>query len=242
MVGADATFDQGYWIGLAAGYTRSSFDVRSRASSGETDTGFGAIYGGARFGPVTLRLGGLFAGMSSDTRRAVVLPGFQDNLTGRSGGTGLLGFGEVGYGLTFGGAGVEPFVGGSGMRLSRDGYTERGGPAALRFLQRDYDIQTLTAGVRASARLGPDSPFSVRGQLAYRRAFGDVVPTALLAFAGGGTQFQTAGMPVDVNALDAEAGIAFQATKDVALELAYTGQVGRRAEDHGLKGSFLWKF
>lgn len=242
VVGADATFDQMYRIGLAAGYTRSSFDVRSRASSGETDTGFGAIYGGVRLGAVTLRLGGLFAGMSSDTRRSIVFPGFADNVTGRFGGTGLLGFGEVGYRFDVGTSAIEPFVGGSGMRLSRDAYTERGGPAALIFAQRDYDIQTLTAGVRGSMAISADLPVTIRGQLAYRRAFGDVVPTALLAFAGGGTQFQTAGIPIDVNALVAEAGIGYQATKDLALELAYTGQVGRRAEDHGVKGSFLWKF
>jgi fibronectin-binding autotransporter adhesin len=242
VIGADATFDQMYRIGIAGGFARSSFDVPSRASSGETDTGFGAIYGGASFGPVTLRLGGLFAGMSSDTRRSIVFPGFADNVSARFGGTGLLGFGEVGYRFDVGSAGVEPFVGGSGMRLSRDGYTERGGPAALTVLQRDYDIQTFTAGVRASTPLWFDDAFTVRGQLAYRRAFGDVVPTALLAFAGGGTQFQTAGIPIDVNALVAEAGVGWQATKDIALELAYTGQVGQRAEDHGAKGSFLWKF
>jgi uncharacterized protein with beta-barrel porin domain len=40
----------------------------------------------------------------------------------------------------------------------------------------------------------------------------------------------------------AEAGIVWQATKDIALELAYMGQVGKRAEDHGVKGSFLYKF
>ena len=242
VVGADATIDGMWRIGLAGGYTRSTFDVRATTSSGETETGFGAIYGGTRLGPVTLRLGGLFAGSSSATRRSVVFPGFVDNVSARFGGTGLLGFAEAGYRIDLDPVTLEPFVGGSAMRLSRDGFTERGGPAALVVAGRDYDIQTFTVGGRGSLAFGPDSPVSARGTLAYRRAFGDVVPTALLAFAGGGSQFQTAGIPVDVNALVAEAGFGWQATRDLALEIAYTGQIGSRAQDHGVKGSLLYRF
>lgn len=241
VVGGDATIDERWRIGIAGGYTNANFDVRSALSSGRTETGFGTVYGGARFGPVTARLGVLGSGQSTSTRRTVTFPGFADFLTARFGGTGILGFGEVGYRVDVGSMAVEPFVGGSAMTLFRDGYTERGGAAALVVLRRDYDIQTLTAGIRGSVVFAADSPFSVRGQLAYRRAFGDVVPRALLAFASGGTQFQTAGIPVDRDALVVEAGLGWQ-RKDVALELAYTGQIGQRADDHGAKGSFVYKF
>lgn len=88
---------------------------------------------------------------------------------------------------------------------------------------RDSDIGTVTARLRAAAAFSEGSPVTVRGMLGYRAAFGDVVPSALLAFAAGGTQFQTAGVPIDRHAVVAEAGIGWQATPDLGLELAYTG-------------------
>ena len=63
---------------------------------------------------------------------------------------------------------------------------------------------------------------------------------SLLAFAAGGSQFSIAGVPVDRNAVVAEAGVDWRITPDVTLGLSYAGQA--RAQDHGVKGSLLYKF
>ncbi|MEG7750676.1 autotransporter domain-containing protein, partial [Listeria monocytogenes] len=80
--------------------------------------------------------------------------------------------------------------------------------AALVSYARDYDLGAVTAGVRAqtSLDLGFGLPLTAHGQLGYRRAFGDVVPTALLSF-GSGPSFLSAGVPIDRDALVAGAGL-----------------------------------
>lgn len=242
IAGVDASIDGTYRFGIAGGYTDISLDVRSRGSTGDITSGFGSIYGGANFGPVAVRLGGVFAGNSADIRRNIGFAGFSDTLRGQYGGTTIQGFGELGYKVDLGTVILEPFVGGATTSISRDRFTERGGAAALTVFARDYDVQTLTAGIRGEMAFGPDSPFSLKGLVGYRRAFGDVVPTALLAFAGGGTSFSVAGIPIDRDAFVAEAGIGWKISPVTTLSLSYTGQIGSRAEDHGIKGSFVYRF
>lgn len=136
----------------------------------------------------------------------------------------------------------------AGLSIHRDGFAERGGVAALRVFGRTYDVQTVTAGVQGQVALSDllglttGAPLTARGLVGYRRAFGDVVPSALLAFTGGGQGFITSGVPVARDAIVASAGLDWQMTPAATLGIAYTGQAGRRAEDHGLKGSFSYRF
>ena len=241
IAGADATLDGAYRFGIAGGYTDSSFDVSGRNSHGYVKSGFGAIYGGATFGAVNLRVGGVFAGNSTETRRTAAFEGFSDSLRARFGGTTLQGFGEVGYRMNAGQIAIEPFLGAAAMIISRDGFTERGGSAALTAAGRDYTVKTLTAAVRGEFAL-TDTPFSLRGMLGYRAAFGDVSPRALLAFAGGGSQFGVTGVPIDRNAFVAEAGIDWKVAPNIVVGVSYAGQIGNRANDNGVRGNFVWRF
>ncbi|WP_279601709.1 muconate/chloromuconate family cycloisomerase [Methylobacterium sp. J-072] len=76
---------------------------------------------------------------------------------------------------------------------------------------------------------------------AYRRAFGDVVPTALLSF-GTGPAFLSAGVPIDRDALVASAGLDLRVAPNATLGVAYTGQVGARAQDQAVKGNLTLRF
>jgi outer membrane autotransporter protein len=76
----------------------------------------------------------------------------------------------------------------------------------------------------------------------WRHAFGDVDPAALLAFSGGASAFTVSGVPVDRDTLVAEAGLDWQIGKDMTLGVSYAGQVGRRAQEHAVKGNFTWRF
>jgi subtilase-type serine protease len=67
------------------------------------------------------------------------------------------------------------------------------------------------------------------------------VPKALLAF-GTGPSFLTAGIPIDRDALVAEAGLDLRVSANATIGIAYTGQVGSRAEDHAAKGNFTYRF
>ncbi|MEE8630171.1 MAG: autotransporter outer membrane beta-barrel domain-containing protein, partial [Methylobacterium ajmalii] len=127
--------------------------------------------------------------------------------------------------------------------IDRDRFAETGGVAALSGASRLSEIPTLTAGVRGQTEVDPGLgvPVSLHGLVGYRRAFGDVIPTALLAF-GTGPSFVTAGIPITRDALVASAGVDLRVSAAATLGVSYTGQVGARAEDHAVKGSFTYRF
>jgi outer membrane autotransporter protein len=64
----------------------------------------------------------------------------------------------------------------------------------------------------------------------------------LLAFAGGASAFTVAGVPIDRDALVAQAGLDWQASDALSLGVSYSGQIGERAQDHALKGNLTWRF
>ncbi len=242
VVGADATLDGLTRFGLAGGYTSTSIDVRSRGSSGEIGSGFGALYAGTSLGALNLRVGGVFGGTWADTRRAITFPGFSGSAQGKFGGTVGQVFGEAGYRVPVGPVTLEPFAGIAGLFITRDRYTETGGAGATTVFGRSYDVGVLTTGLRAEAALSADSPLRLHGLLGYRHAFGDVTPAALLAFAGSATTFGVAGAPIDRHAVVAEAGLDWRITRDLTLGVSYAGQAGSRAYDNSVRGNLLWRF
>jgi uncharacterized protein with beta-barrel porin domain len=70
---------------------------------------------------------------------------------------------------------------------------------------------------------------------------GDVNPAALLAFSGGASAFNVAGIPIDRDARVAEAGLDWQVNDDMTLGVSCAGQIGERAQVHEIKGSFNWR-
>ncbi|MFH6785748.1 MULTISPECIES: autotransporter serine protease [Methylobacterium] len=247
VLGADTRMDLGrvpggWRLGVAGGYTNTSLDATGRASSGVIESGFGGLYAGTTLGPVSLRFGGVAGGNSLSLRRSILAPGFGQGLNARYGGLTAQVFGEVGYRVAFGAAVIEPFVGAAAIRIGQDAFTERGGPAVLSGLGRDNDLAATTVGLRGSTRLSADLPISLTGLVGWRRAYGDVVPKALLAFGAGQTGFLVAGVPINRDAVVAQAGIDWAVSSAATLGVSYTGQAGERAQDHAVKGNFTYRF
>lgn len=242
ILGADAALDPVWRLGFAGGFTRTSFDIDGRLSSGTNDSIFGALYGSGSWGALSLRMGAAYAWHDVDIRRRVQFPGFADSTSTSYDGWSAQAFAEFGYGFDLGNLQLEPFIGASVLRLHTDAFREEGGAAALTGLGQDQDLATTTLGLRAQARLSADTPLILRGMLGWRHAFGDVEPEALLAFAGSNTAFAVAGVPVDRNALAIEAGLDWQASDALSLGVAYSGQIGERAQEHALKGNLVWRF
>ena len=232
----------GLRLGLAGGYLRTSFDVDARLSSGANESVFGALYGTGQWGALSLRLGASYARHDIDLSRTISFPGYADAVRASYDGSTLQAFGELGYRFGFGALALEPFVGASVLRLSTDSFQEQGGAAALTGFGRHYDLGTTTVGVRAEARLSETVPLTLSGLLGWRHAVGDVAPEALLAFAGGASAFSVAGVPVDRDALVAQAGLDYRASEALSLGVSYSGQIGERAQEHAVKGNLIWRF
>ncbi|WP_268995514.1 autotransporter family protein [Microvirga roseola] len=242
ILGADTRLDASSTLGIAGGFSRTTFDVNGRVSSGSTDSIFAALYGSTSWGNLSLRLGASYAWNDMDVSRTIRFPGFTDSTHASYDGYTALGFAELGYRMDLGAVRLEPFVSASVMRLHTDGFQEEGGAAALTGYEQDQDLATTTLGLRAETRLSESLPLILRGLLGWRHTFGDVAPESLLAFAGGESSFAVQGTPVDRDALVAEAGLDWRASDAVSLGVLYSGQVGERAQEHSIKGSFTWRF
>lgn len=247
VLGIDARIDGAYFnnwrIGVAGGYTNDDLRVSGRASSGSFETYFGGLYAGAQYGAVDIKLGVLGGGTSTETRRTIAFPGFLDTARSNYDGTVVQGFGEVGYKIGLAHGFLEPLVQGAVIHLDQDGFRESGGAAALSGASRDYDVETVTAGIRAEAALPYGGlPLIARAFVGYRHAFGDVDPKALLAFEAGGSAFTIAGAPIDQDAVAAEAGLDYRASANLTVGVNYSGQAGERAYDNAVKGRMEYRF
>jgi outer membrane autotransporter protein len=242
ILGADAQVADTFRFGVAGGFTRTSFEIDGRLSSGSNESVFAALYGAGEWGALTLRLGAAYAWHDLDVNRTVRFPGFADTTGASYDGWTAQAFAEVGYRIGLGNVHLEPFAGASVLRLHTDGFAEEGGAAALTGYAQDQDLATTTLGLRAEAQLSAELPLTLRGLLGWRHAFEDVEPEVLLAFAGGASGFTVAGAPVDRDALVVAAGLDWQASDAISLGIAYSGQIGEQAQEHALKGSFVWRF
>jgi len=242
IIGADAAVGDDYRIGIAGGFTSTETDMDARASSATNESVFGAIYGSGRWGAINARLGASLLVHDIDTTRRITFPGLTDSASSSYDGTTVQAFGELGYRFGMGAVELEPFVGASVLRLHTDPFVENGGVAALTGYGRTYDLATTTVGIRAEARFGTDLPLTVRGMLGWRHAYGDVAPKALLGLNGGTAAFGVSGVPVDRDALVAEAGLDWQVSDKVTLGVSYQGQIGSRAQEHAIKGNLTVRF
>ncbi|WP_407530009.1 autotransporter-associated beta strand repeat-containing protein [Methylobacterium oryzisoli] len=244
LFGADARLENGLRLGLTGGYRTTSFATPGSAESGSVDGAFGGLYGAYRLGPMAVRFGALAADDAVSLRRLVQFPGFNGTPSVRTGGTTAQGFGEVGYRFGLGAAMLEPFAGGAVVSIRRDRFTELGGPAALGGAAQDDTIPVSTVGMRGQMEvdLGLGMRAFVHGLLGYRHAFGAVIPVTRLTVLGTGASFTSAGLPIDRDALVAEAGVSVRVTPNATLGVSYTGQVGQRAQDHAARGTFTLRF
>ena len=247
VLGADTRLGSTWRVGVAGGYTYTALDVMGRLSSGGVESGFGGAYAGANFGAMQVRLGGTYFGSTLTIRRSATFAGFGETETSRYGGDLGQAFGEVGYRIGSARGYIEPFVGGAAIRITRDAFAERGGAAALTAGARDSDIATATVGAQVQAHLDTlldtGTPLLIRGLVGYRRAYGDVNPSALFTFGAGAQPFPVAGVPIARNALVAQGGLDWRVAPSTTLSVAYTGQLGnQRTQEHGVKGSFLYRW
>ncbi|MBV8427826.1 MAG: autotransporter domain-containing protein, partial [Hyphomicrobiales bacterium] len=249
IIGGDVSaigFAGSEWrLGAAGGYTNDTVHVDQRLSSADFENVFGAIYAGASYGAVHVRAGAIYGSNSLSTSRSVVFPGFFDAESSNSGGTTAQGFGEAGYrlnlpGVSFGSfsvshATLEPFVGAAAINIHLNGFNEIGGPAALTGLARNFDLATSTLGLRLQSNIDAPVPLTAHALLGWRRAYGDVVPSVVLAFQNASQSFSVSGVPIDRNALLVEAGFDYAVTSAAKLGIWYSGQYGERGFDNAVK-------
>ena len=246
FAGIDRRFAPNWLVGLAGGYTNSSLSIADPTSSAGIETGHVAGYTAASFGPWNLRGAASGSFHTVDTSRAIIFPGFSDFESARYHATTAQVFGEVGYGASFGQIATEPFAGLAFVHLNTDGFAETGSNniAALSGSSSTEDVGYSSLGARAAINYVLANGFVVTPHVsaAWQHAFGTINPTAALAFESNGASFVTAGVPLAQDAALVEAGFDLNLTRQLALQVAYFGQLASRIQDNSVMGNVRWRF
>jgi outer membrane autotransporter protein len=232
-------------LGAVGGSLEAGFASSAQVQTGALTSTFGGVYSRLEAGSAVLRFGALEADDPAQLRRAVSFPGLSDSVMARLGGHSVQGFGEAGYRIGLSQAvDLEPFAGGAVVSVTRERFGERGGAAALTGFAHEHTVPSATMGLRLQGQLDRDgpAPVFVHGLMAYRRSFGDLVPTVPLAFRGTGARFASRGLPLDRDTLVSEVGLGLMLAPGLSVGLSYTGQIGARAQDHAAKGTLAYKF
>ena len=243
ILGVDGSFDNRYRIGVAGGYTQSTISVDARGSSGNVDSTFGGVYGGASFEALQLRAGALYTYNRYGTDRSIAFPGFADTASAGYGGDTLQAFGEAGWRVAVNGlagaASIEPFVGALAMRIDTASFAEAGGVAALNGASQGYDFGATTLGLRGEATMFSNVPLLARGLIGWRHVFGDTTPTSVLAFASAPSlPFSIAGAPIARDSMLLEAGFDWRVSPNATVGVFYSGDLAARDADNAIKARF----
>ncbi len=240
--GADAMVTDAWRVGLLAGYSHSSFSAHDRASSASSDGYHVGLYAGARWEALSFRSGLAYSLNDLETDRAVGFAGFADSLSASYDATTLQAFGELGYGIETSVVRFEPFVNLAHVSVRTDGYSERGGTAALISSGQTIDATFTTVGLHTQTDVTiKGTELSLTGLLGWRRVFGDTTPTATHALAGSNA-FTIAGNPIAKDAAVIGVGIDFDIASRTNFAIAYQGQFGDGAEDQGFNAKLGIRF
>ncbi len=133
------------------------------------------------------------------------------------------------------------------VHLDTNSFFETGTPGGIARLLGAGDTQDVgysTLGVRFATAWTMDNGMIIvpRVLFAWQHAFGDVSPTAALAFQTTGAAFGVQGVPLAEDAAIVEAGLDFKVSPRMTLGVSYAGQLASDVQDHAVKGKFTWSF
>jgi outer membrane autotransporter protein len=243
LTGTDARFGL-LRAGLMGGYTRTNLNVDALASSGGIDSAQLGGYAGLSVGAFHLRGGGSASFDTIDTSRMIAVPGVGGSAQARFNGNTSQVFGEVAYSMAINGIAIEPFAGLAYVRVHDGGFLESGGLAALSGSASNENIGYSSLGLRVGSlwTLENGTVLVPHASAAWQYAFGDVTPTAALAFASTGAAFTVAGVPIAKNSALLEGGVDWRVTAQIKLGVSYQGELAQHAQTNTAKGSFTWNF
>jgi outer membrane autotransporter protein len=243
LTGTDARFGL-LRAGLMGGYTHTNLNVNALASSGGIDSAQLGAYAGMTVGAFHLRGGASGSFDTIDANRMISLPGFAESAHAHFNGyTGQV-FGEFAYSMAINQVALEPFAGLAYVHVHDAAFLESGGLAALAGSASDLGVGYSSLGLRAGTMvtLANGTVLVPHAAATWQHAFGDVTPTAALAFQSTGASFSVSGVPIAADTAVIEAGLDWRITAQMKFGIGYLGEIAKTANTNMAKGNFTWNF
>ncbi|RPJ92399.1 autotransporter domain-containing protein [Achromobacter xylosoxidans] len=243
--GGDVGVGGGWRLGGAFGYTDSRLSGQDRSASSNIDSYTATVYGGKGYalgdGQLNVMAGAAYTWHDIETRRQVRYGSLDQNLdAGYHASTTQL-FAETGYAMALSGTvTVEPYVGLAWSDTRMRGFNESGGAAALSGRAQKQHVASSLTGLRTQWQPG-GTAIALRGMVGWRHAYGDVQPTATLAF-DQGPAFSVAGAPIARDAARVELGADLVSIRAMTLGLRYAGEFGGGNRQHTGTLNAGWRF
>lgn len=242
VLGVDWSLSPEWRMGVLGGYSKTDLD--SHNFEGTLHSWHVGAYAMRQDGPLALRLGAAYSGHDGDNKRTVEFEGFSDRPKGNYDADSQQAFAELGYLLGSGRLNVEPFANLGYQRYHREGFTEKGGLAALAVDSQTQDNFSSTFGVRLAQLNQLQNGISVtpRGSLGWRHTYGDVESETRQAFVLGGSGFNVQGSALDRDSLIVGAGVDVGISARQTLSIGYNAEVGSNSRNQALTGQWQMSF
>jgi outer membrane autotransporter protein len=241
-MGADWRIDEQWRIGVMAGKSDTRLD--SRDLDGDLDSWHLGAYAQRQNGPVALRLGATYSNHDGSTKRRVAFNGFSDRPQGRYDASTQQAFAEVGYNLGRANVSIEPFASLGYQRYQRDGYTEKGGAAALKVQGQTQNNLNSTFGLRLAKLNTLDNGMQLtpRFSAGWKHTYGDVYSETRQRLVTGGKNYSVHGAPLDRDSLLVDAGLDLGLSANHTLGVGLNGEFGTDSRNHGVTGQWRMNF
>lgn len=243
LFGADTSLGDLWRVGVLGGVNRSWVSSDSQPASATMDNYDTGLYAGLRQGAFALDLGAAYSWHDISSERTVVFPGFAGNTAGEWTATTAQAFGEASWTFEAGTTRLSPFAGLAYIAVDGGSLTETGSDAALGVAYGNNDVTYSTLGARLAAPFTIGDAKAVAGlTLGWQHAFGDLVPTADMTFAGASTAAGIAGVPIAEDVALVEASLAYQLNASSSLGLRYAGQLATDATQNLVTAQWETRF
>ncbi|MEJ6816153.1 autotransporter domain-containing protein [Pseudomonas sp. LF-5] len=245
LAGVDGALDEQTRIGLVTGYSDSSLSMGSGThSSAKVDSYHLGAYAGHETGAWRLSTGAAYSWHRADVKRDLQYGNVSGKQKAKVDASTTQVFGEAAYRLHLQPLALEPFANLAYVHLDTEGFREKGNAAALKSTgdQRDAVLSTLGVRVLKTFNLSAQQSLDVSGHLGWQHSLSAIDSGQHLRFASGGTPYsvESSALLRDAALVGVQAGLAL--SKDVRVNLDYTGQLSSREKSHGVGLSLNWQF
>ncbi|MGV0911585.1 autotransporter outer membrane beta-barrel domain-containing protein [Martelella sp. FOR1707] len=227
LAGLDIPANDWGRVGLAAGYGSDSFKATSQSASGTADSITIAAYGGGEFGAFSASLGASWSWHDVSIDRAISFPGYYASESADYSATTGQVFGEAAVDLATAPFSIEAFGGLAYVATSTGSFSEGGSLTALEGGDESQANTLSMVGFRFAQTFPMgEGALSANAMIGWQHAFGDIDPSASLAFAQSGAGFTVLGAPIAEDAAVLAFGLDFAFTERASLTLGYNGRIG----------------
>ncbi|MFW6751452.1 autotransporter domain-containing protein [Pseudomonas glycinae] len=242
LLGADWRLDGDWRLGLMGGTSDTRID--SKELDGDLDSWHLGAYALRQTGPLSLRLGAAWSRHEGNTRREVAFGRFHDRLKGNYQASTQQAFIESGYNLGRANVSIEPFAGLGYQRYHRDGYTEKGGDAALKVHAQSQGNFNTTVGLRMAKVSTLDNGMRLTPRLSagWKHVYGETYTSTRQRLATETEDFTVYGAKLDRDSLKLDTGLDLAVSNSHTLGVALSGEIGTDSRSHGISGQWRMAF